>query len=477
MSNNDTKVAIIGGGIAGSTTALLLAHAGLEVTLFEKEESIVNGPPFCHLHAGGNLYPDISDAQCLTLLRQSIDFMKLYPEGIEYRPTILALPQGYSQTPHALLPRLEKLRHYYRELVETNPDNRLLGDANEYFICYDKEAIEALAQTDVAPPPHSMDAWMVPFAKSVDRDTIQFPVIMVQEYGLNLFRIAASLMLQLQAHPKVTLKCATAVEEVSYSHSQWEIATTTKERDSFDYLINATGYQTGHIDTMIGLSCKRMVEFKAAYVSHWKRDDAFLWPEIIFHGERGTPRGMAQFTPYHGGYVQLHGMTQEITLYVEGLVEATPPYAHLSLAPHFITKLEGVWRWEEVLQRTQRAIGYVSHYIPQFHKATVASKPLFGAQQIPGDDPALRVAEVTFSHPHYARCEIVKVSSVVDMVKAILENLYHSNLLSSCPSIAQLRANIQPFASKEIYATATQLALQRGYPTSMIYPYNKSKGF
>ncbi len=46
------KVAIIGGGIAGVTSAILLKE---DITLFESKNSLISGPPFCHLHAGGNL--------------------------------------------------------------------------------------------------------------------------------------------------------------------------------------------------------------------------------------------------------------------------------------------------------------------------------------------------------------------------------------------------------------------------------------
>ena len=77
MSNIKKKIAIIGAGVAGATVALYLSEMGLDITLFEKQSSIVNGPPFCHLHAGGNLYRDIyrdiSDTQCLTLLKESIE--------------------------------------------------------------------------------------------------------------------------------------------------------------------------------------------------------------------------------------------------------------------------------------------------------------------------------------------------------------------------------------------------------------------
>jgi flavin-dependent dehydrogenase len=54
-------VGIIGGGIAGSTIALKLAEAGADVILFETKDSLVYGPPMCHLHSGGCLYREIAD--------------------------------------------------------------------------------------------------------------------------------------------------------------------------------------------------------------------------------------------------------------------------------------------------------------------------------------------------------------------------------------------------------------------------------
>ena len=79
-SKPDTKVAVVGGGVAGSTIALRLAELGIDTTLFEKGDGLVSGPPICHLHAGGNLYREISDQQCLTLLQQFIDTVKVYAD-------------------------------------------------------------------------------------------------------------------------------------------------------------------------------------------------------------------------------------------------------------------------------------------------------------------------------------------------------------------------------------------------------------
>ncbi|HSR73257.1 MAG TPA: FAD-dependent oxidoreductase, partial [Sulfurovum sp.] len=104
-----SKIAIIGGGIAGSSAALYFGQLGLNVTLFEKEAGLISGPPWCHLHAGGNLYREISDEQCIALLKQSIGFLRFYPFVVDYRPTVIILPTTDSSTPQALLPRLKLL--------------------------------------------------------------------------------------------------------------------------------------------------------------------------------------------------------------------------------------------------------------------------------------------------------------------------------------------------------------------------------
>lgn len=52
-------VGIIGGGIAGSTIAIKLSQLGIRTVLFEASSSSFNGPPMCHLHAGGALYREI----------------------------------------------------------------------------------------------------------------------------------------------------------------------------------------------------------------------------------------------------------------------------------------------------------------------------------------------------------------------------------------------------------------------------------
>lgn len=466
----ETKIAIIGGGVAGSTSALMLGQQGLNVTLFEREPSIVNGPPFCHLHAGGNLYREISDQQCLSLLKQSIDFLRFYPFVVDYRPTVILLPTTDSGTPAALLPRLERLTQAYAQLVANNPDNEVLGCPQEYYQLYDRTQLETLRQRPTIPVPSSSDEWMIPVAKSIDLDKVQFPLILVQEYGLNLFRLGGGVTAALEAMPEVTLRTQTVVAHIQALDNQWRISYTNgtgTHHEDFDYLINASGFRTGKIDDMLGVPCKRMVEFKAAYVTQWGEYHDTLFPEMIFHGERGTPQGMGQFTPYPGGYFQLHGMTHDITLYDDGLVANSTLSCQPKLGQQFIDKIEKSWTQEEVTQRTTRAIEHLAQYIPKFTQAEVGGKPLFGAQQIPGDDPTLRVAEVSFPMQGYARCEIVKVSSAMDMVDAIVRKFVELGYLDKEVQGKREYTYLDNLEEPRIQAYAQRLCQERDYPIDL----------
>lgn len=104
------KIAIIGAGVAGSSAAIYLGKLGLDITIFERNNSIISGPPFCHLHAGGNLYREISTQACVTLLKESIELLRVYPQAIDYRPTILAIPKTDKGEVEDLFERLDILK-------------------------------------------------------------------------------------------------------------------------------------------------------------------------------------------------------------------------------------------------------------------------------------------------------------------------------------------------------------------------------
>lgn len=472
---SDKKIAIVGGGIAGSSIALYLGELGLHVTLFEKKDSLVDGPPICHLHAGGNLYREISDEQCITLLKESIELIQLYPCAVDFRPTLIAVPTEDKGNPEDLYPRLKKLKKEYQSLIDKDITNRVLGSVDDYYKTYDREAVEKLKSMDVIDRPISFDEWMIPAVKNIDLDKIKFPLVMVQEYGLNLFRLAASVSLALEFSDNVNVLKSTFVKDIKKKNNLYALEYEKDDSlhvDKFDYLINAAGFKSGEIDDMLGFDRERFVEFKAAYVTKWK--DTTLWPEIIFHGERGTPRGMAQFTPYPGGYFQLHGMTEDITLFKDGLVKSQNSSAQPKLNQKYIDKIYKGWREVDVSKRSKLAISHLSQYIPSFESATITSKPLFGAQQIPGDDASLRAAEVSFDSDSYARCEIVKASSVLSMADAIVTKLVDLGFINKSAKGFRDFKNNKQFLEEDITKLAQKLCEQRNYPKCLAFRYNSS---
>ena len=460
------RVAVIGGGVAGSSVALHLGELGAEVSLFERKGSLVDGPPMCHLHAGGNLYREISDDQCLQLLRESIELVRFYPQGIDYRPTVIAIPTHDEGSMEDLLPRLRLLQKEYERLVKEDEQNRVLGDPKEYFELFEKEEIEALAKLEPVEEPKSAREWLIPFAKETDLSKIKFPVLFVREFGLNVFRIAASATLLLERLSNVSVHLQSEVIDVKEEESGFLVRYTQNGREKeerFDYLVNAAGFQSGQIDDMLGYKRERFVEFKAAYVTRWQ-DQSYKWPEVIFHGKRGTPQGMAQFTPYAGGHFQLHGMTKDITLFEKGLVKSSSLSAQPQLDEKFLNKIYTGWREEPLRERTRRAIEHLARFIPAFKKADVAAKPLYGAQQIPGDDDTLRAADFSFEGGRYARCEIVKASSVLSMADAIVRQLEALGFFKQRSFGRRFDHELDPKSVEEL---AKAFAKQRGYPEAL----------
>lgn len=463
------SIAIIGGGVAGATAAVHLSELGLKVTLLEKSAGLVNGPPICHLHAGGNLYREISQQQCIELLRQSIETVRLYPHTLNRRPTVIAIPHSDPGSAEEILPRLDVIRSAYQQLVVEDSQNKILGEPCDYFRLYQQDELERLALRSQPKVPISFDDWLIPFAQHTDLSQLKYPVVAVQEYGWSVFRLAASAHLTLEALPNCQILTQATLIDTHFAEQQWQL--TYQDRDGHshqlqcDYLINACGYETGKIDDLTHHPRQRLVEFKAAFVTHWPRCHQ-EWPEVIFHGPRGTPQGMAQLTPYADGVFQLHGMTQDITLFDDGLVSSTPESSQPCLPTYLQQKLTQGWSNQALSERTLRAIKHMSQFVPEFACAEIGGSPLFGAQQIPGEDASLRAADVTFEANQYARIEVVKGSSALEAARKLVATWQLADVDAGL-SIEQQHPVCLSFSEQQIEQKAIQLAEQRGYPIAL----------
>ncbi|CAG9000077.1 MAG: hypothetical protein CENE_02066 [Candidatus Celerinatantimonas neptuna] len=467
MRNKAIHIAVIGGGVAGSIAAMRLAESGARVTLLEQGQELVNGPPICHLHAGGCLYRELSDEACLTLLEQSIETARSFPGALRARPTLIAVPERDPGTVEMILPRLERLSARYHELVKADSANQVLGPAEHYYQIFSREQLETIAQSAIPSEAVKPEDWLVNAARELDLDKLKFPVVLVQEYGVSLFRVAALVQLSTQRLPSLEICLESQVTEVLPLAQGWRVSYRQHEQLhhlDVDYLINAAGYRSGEIDDLVGVHQQRLVEFKAAYLAKWPDADG-IWPEVVIHGQRGTKQGMAQLTPYGNGIFQLHGMTPDITLFPQGVAKSNVLSAQPRLSESVAQLAQGNWSQQLVDKRTRAAIDYLAEFMPAFRKASVVAKPLSGAQQIPGDNLQQRVSGASFGK-FYARSEIVKFSSALPAADDILTRLRDEfNVsLSSKSSVMGLPSS---FSNEDIDRLADEIASRRQYPKAL----------
>ncbi len=156
-------------------------------------------------------------------MEQSIETVRLYPHTLNVRPTLIAIPQSDPGQPEEILPRLVTIQNAYRKLVEQDAANQVLGAVDNYYRLYQREELERLAQQQQANPPQSDDEWVIPFAQHADLAQLKYPVVLVQEYGWSVFRLAASVDLTLEALPNCQVMLRTELVDATFQDNQWRL--------------------------------------------------------------------------------------------------------------------------------------------------------------------------------------------------------------------------------------------------------------
>ena len=158
-------------------------------------------------------------------------------------------------------------------------------------------------------------------------------------------------------------------------------------------------------------------------------------------------------------------MTENITLFNDGLTKATPESSQPPINPQYLSYIENGWEPNALKQRTQNAIDYVSEFVPSFRTAQAGDNALYGGQQVPSDDITVRVADLqVFAQLRYAVAENVKANSTLDVADKVMDALVDANLIekSACK-----RPNWHKIDVNEVNIVARDIAKARQYPLSM----------
>jgi hypothetical protein len=450
------QVVIIGGGISGCLTALELSRNKLlNISLFEKRNELLSGPPFCHLHAGGMLYPTLSLIECETLLNHSLLFAKYFKDCLIDRPTIIAYRKD-TYNPLKLIIKCKMMQYIYSCWTKLNKEEPL-GPSNTYYAIYTREDLENFKKDELYNTNNNYhDLYVKKFCKLLNNiDDIQYPFVSVREPGISMEKISFNLKSKLKAINNIKIYTSTRVDIVEKLENKWQIEFNNTRIES-DCLINAAGCNinelyTLNVDTLPSQSSSLVkvhvsgqghvdgqssddknkechyLELKSSWLIKNTKVDFEYMPEIAIIGERGTSNGMIQITPTENKNIfQLHCMTYDSTLFKDGCVtisndDKTPIYLHFPKYIQDILKNDCIQDYQIDI-RTQNAIRNISDFFPIFKTSLVYGDPLWGIQRIVGESKDTRTNDYIIID-NYVEIQIIKAISSVWSVKNLVKNL------------------------------------------------------
>lgn len=379
------KIAIIGGGISGVTSAIKLAkNKQNEVHLYEKRECLLKGPPYCHLHAGGILYPEISIKDAQELLSNSIDFAQYFNECIDYRPTVVAYRSNCNYAPSNLVfkCKINKVNYHLS-------NSKVLGKVEDFYAVYTKDDMVYFKLYGKLPDSDDIgrkyhDSYVEHFCKLLDDIySIKYPFVSVCEPGINQKKVESKLLNDISKHNNIKI----------FTNN----LATVDELNDYNTIINASGYNIFDNKT------KEKYEFKSSWIINSALIVSNL-PEIAIIGERETENGMIQLTPIQKGRFQVHCMRKDSTI-----IDTYTYSKKISLSK------------DEIDKRGNIAIREVGKLFSILIMSKVDS-PCPGLQRIPYDSKSKRVSQIKYNYKDGKQLidiQTLKACSIISLVNKL----------------------------------------------------------
>ena len=381
------KIAIIGGGISGITSALKFAKDKNNIVhIFEKHGYILKGPPYCHLHAGGILYPDISLEDAQSLLEDSILFADRFANCLNYRPTIVAykLESAYSSSKLLFKCKVNKITYQCNKL-------RPFGIVDNFYAIYNREDVIYYKQTGKLPESNEVgrnyhNSYVENFCKLLeDIDSIKYPFVSVCEPGIDQTKVEKVLSDELKISKNIQLFLNKEIQ--------------LDQLDDYQVIVNASGRNIFNVEV------DEIYEFKSSWIIKTTLS-LHNFPEIAIIGERDTDNGMVQLTPLINGKFQVHCMRSDSSI-ISTFKNGYPKNIKLTQ--------------EDIDKRIHVAISQISKHLPIFSTSS-SSKPCFGVQRILSNDKSQRTSHIKINiecDKKYIDIITLKASSVISLINKL----------------------------------------------------------
>jgi len=357
------NILIIGGGISGCLTALELSNnKNYTIHLYEKNTTLLTGPPYCHLHAGGFLYPDMNIHDCQELLYDSILFASKFPNYLFKRPTIIAYNISSNYSTDTLLYKAQILQYIYYIHKQY-----IFGPPHSYYATYTKNDIIFAKKYGKFQNTINLyhDKYALQFIQLLDDiNSIKYPIISVCEYGIDQDKLKHNIINTIESTSNIKVFYNQTITHNSYTQQ-------------YDKIINASGWQSylqnnNNISQSFELKSSWMISLTKTNLSNPN-----IFPEICIIGERSTNNGMIQISPIPSNTniltFQIHCMTYDSTLFKNGLLtynDTLTNYTFPSIHSDIIST------------RTNNSIKHISKFFPIFKHSKSLNIALYGIQRI-----------------------------------------------------------------------------------------------
>jgi hypothetical protein len=383
-------IAIVGGGIAGTLAALKLSKVkGSYVDLYEQNNGILQGPPYCHLHAGGFLYPEISSKDSQALFKHALDFAMSFPDHIVKRPSVIAYRSCSNFSTSKLIYKCKTIRYQYACSNESP-----FGNPELFYAIYNLEDFQHVKEYGCLPNSDDParvyhDPYVLQFCKLLDdANAIKFPFVSVCEPGINKKSLEACLREEV-SRSNISLVLNHHVRSLSKSKVDDQV---------YDIIVNATGYQCSEL---VPATTNEIIEKKSSWYIRSSLCNTNL-PEIAIIGERSSNNGMVQISPVpNDSYLfQVHCMTNDSTVIQKWDGKGHGP----------ITRIMPL---TEIETRGNVAVSIMSDLFSAFNDSVVnkvRSIELCGIQRIACDDINNRVSSLVQENGYF-EIRLVKAMS------------------------------------------------------------------
>ncbi len=256
-------VIVMGGGLAGTLTALQIAqeHKDFKVLLLEKEEvkddqgllpaSCSSANACDKIHLGFHYFQDLETAiQCL---EKSVEFAQTFPNFIVGGEDLSAPERrGY----HFIMAKsnvdaigvAKELQLHYKNLVNQDPRNQVFGHPNEFVKILNANEYDFLADT-------------IPFynEKGVKEDTKVILGLETAESQVDIPRLKQFLNNKIKQYPNIETRFGSEVEFVSPEAQQFGyVVHTTQKSGPYKYfgktIVNSTWANIELLDSRSGFN-------------------------------------------------------------------------------------------------------------------------------------------------------------------------------------------------------------------------------